>query len=212
MSEPLSLNNLSALSAILPLLAAAANFRRLSGLLRIAAAYFLVAGLFELILLLTIAAGMPNNMPLLHLFIFISVSSFCIIYYRALNTRSLKIIVIVLGPLALVLVSLNAFLLQGIWQYPSFSNTVQCILMITFSLLYFYHIFIRQEYVHIEKQALFWINSGVLIYFSLNIFLFMLFNLVVAQQRNDLYAIHSVTNIISNILYAIGLLCKPQKT
>lgn len=84
--------------------------------------------------------------------------------------------------------------------------------MITFSLLYFYHIFIRQEYVHIEKQALFWINSGVLIYFSLNIFLFMLFDLVIAQQRNDLYAIHSVTNIISNILYAIGLLCKPQKT
>lgn len=211
MGEQLSLNDISAFSAILPILAAAINFRHLNQVLRIAAAYFLVAALFELSLVLTIQAGIPNNMPLLHLFIVISISSFSLIYYRAFDTRGLRRVVLLLSPTALILVLLNAWR-TGIWQYPSFSNTIQCILMITFSLLYFYQLFIRPAHIHIEKQALFWINSGVLIYFSVNVFLFMLFNLVIAQQRQELYAIHSVTNIISNLIYAIGLLCKPQKT
>lgn len=212
MGEQLSLNDVSALSAILPLLAAVVNFRRLDQVLRTAAAFFLVAALFELILVLTIRAGIANNMPLLHLFIAISITFFSVIYYQAFYNKLLQKVVLFLGPAALMMVLVNAFFLQGIWMYPSLSNTIQSIVMIAFSLLYFYQIFTRQEYIHIEKQGLFWINSGVLIYFSINIFLFMLFNLVIAQQRQELYAIHSVTNIISNILYAIGLLCKPQKT
>lgn len=212
MGAQLSLNEISALSALLPILAAARNFRNLDGILRTAAAFFLIAAFFELALIFTIRAEIPNNMPMLHLFIAISVSFFSRIYYRAFSTPLLRTVVMVLGTAAFLLVLVNASFLQGIWIYPSLSNTVQSIIMITFSLLYFYQIFTRQEYIHIEKQGLFWINSGVLIYFSINIFLFMLFNLVIANQRQELYAIHSVTNIISNILYAIGLLCKPQKT
>lgn len=212
MGEQFSLNDLSATSSILPILAAAINFRNLDSILRTAGVFFLIAGVCELILAFTIRAEIPNNMPMLHLFIAISITFFSTIYYKAFSSPSLRTVVLGLGSAAFLLVVINAIFLQGIWIYPSLSNTVQSIIMITFSLLYFYQIFTRQEYIHIEKQGLFWINSGVLIYFSINIFLFMLFNLVIANQRQELYAIHSVTNIISNILYAIGLLCKPPKT
>lgn len=206
------MNDLSAASALLPVLAGIVNFRRLDRTVKTAAVFFMVAALFELILVLTIRMGIANNMPLLHLFIAISIVFFSIIYYRAFYSAALRKAVLFMGPAALLVIVANALLIQGIWLYPSLSNTVQGIMLISFSLLYFYQIFTRQEYIHIEKQALFWINSGVLIYFSVNIFLFMLFNLVIAQQRQELYAIHSVTNIFSNILYAIGLLCKPPKT
>lgn len=212
MEKQLSLNELSALSAVLPLMAAAVNIRHLDRILKTAAALFLLAALFELILVLSIRAGFANNMPLIHLYIAVSVTFFSLIYYRAFQAAALRRLVMALGPAVVLMVLLNAAFIQGIWAYPSLSNTLQSIALIMFSLLFFYQIFTRQEYVHIEKQPMFWINSGVLIYFSVNIFLFMLFNLVIAQQQQELYAIHSVTNIFSNILYGIGLLCKPHKT
>lgn len=212
MEKQLSLNDLSALSAVLPLIAAAVNVRHLNSVLKPAAVLFLLAALFELILVLSIRAGFANNMPLIHLYIAVSLTFFSLIYYRAFQAAALRRLVMVLGPAVVLMVLVNAAFIQGIWAYPSLSNTLQSIVLIMFSLLFFYQIFTRQEYVHIEKQPMFWINSGVLIYFSVNIFLFMLFNLVIAQQQQELYAIHSVTNIFSNILYATGLLCKPHKT
>ena len=106
----------------------------------------------------------------------------------------------------------NAIFIEGIWKYPSVSNTVLCVLLIIFSLIYFYEFLSRQEFTYIEKQGMFWINSGVLFYFAINIFLFMLYNDIKPTQRNDYYMMQSVTNIIANLLFSVGLLCKPQKT
>jgi len=86
------------------------------------------------------------------------------------------------------------------------------VLLICFSLAYFFQLLSRQEFVHIEKQGLFWINAGVLFYFSINIFLFMLFKRMITAHQEGYYMINNITNIIANILYSVGLLCKPQKT
>jgi hypothetical protein len=32
------------------------------------------------------------------------------------------------------------------------------------------------------------------------------------HEQEDYYMINLITNIIANILYSVGLLCKPQKT
>lgn len=200
------------MSAILPLIAVALNYRNLDNVLKIAAVFFLIAAVFELTLVMAMRIGFSNNMPLLHLFVAINIVFFSAIYYKAFDTSLFRKTVFFTGSGALILVASNALFIQGILTYPSLANTVQSIILIIFSLLYFYQIFAKQEYVHIEKQALFWINSGVLIYFSINIFLFMLFNRIIEQQIEGFYAIHSVTNIFSNVLYTIGLFCKPQKT
>jgi len=92
------------------------------------------------------------------------------------------------------------------------SNTVLGVLVIFFSLAYFYQLLNRQEFIHIEKQGLFWINAGVLFYYSINLFLFMLLRKIIAAHLEDYFMIHIVTNIIANILFTVGLLCKPQKT
>src|SRR3546814_749894 len=162
--------------------------------------------------MLSMRAVLANNMPLIHLFIALSLSLFSVLYYRAFQSKTLQRLVLFLGPASVLAVIVSSLFIGGIWVYPSFSNTLQSVVLMSFSLLFFYQIFTRQEYVHIEKQAMFWINSGVLIYFSVNIFLFMLFDLVIVQQQEELYAIHLIINIFSNILYATGLLCKPQKT
>ena len=101
--------------------------------------------------------------------------------------------------------------IEGINDYPSLSNTALSIIVTCFSLLYFYELLTRQEFVHIEKQALFWINAGMLFYFAINIFVFMLFKRILSEHQESLYVINNITNIVANILFTVGLLCKPQR-
>lgn len=204
------LANASLFSAILPLSAALYNYRQLQYVLKLAASFFLVSAVFDLALMLTRNIG--NNMPILHSFIIVSVLFYTAIYYQAFSKKVLKTVLVVLSSAALLVFLLNAFFIEGIRAYPSLSNTVLSLLLIIISLLYFYQLLNRQEFMQIEKQGMFWINSGVLMYSGINIFLFMLLSRMSPQDTATYYSLHSVTNVIANLLFAIGLLCKPQKT
>jgi hypothetical protein len=57
---------------------------------------------------------------------------------------------------------------------------------------------------------LFWINAGMLFYFAINIFVFMLFKRILSEHKVSLYVINNLSNIVANILFTVGLLCKPQ--
>jgi hypothetical protein len=212
MSLAYALNIASSASGVLPVLAALYNYKSLDKVLKIAAVFFLVSSLFDWVLELT-KMWTTNNLPAIHLFTIISIVFFAAIYYHAFFKPVFKTAIIILSAFAMLIVIFNIIFIEGIWEYPSLSITVLSVLLICFSLAYFYQIFNRQEFVHIEKQGLFWINAGVLLYFSINIFLFMLLRKIIAShQQEGYFMIHIITNIIANILYTVGLLCKPQKT
>jgi hypothetical protein len=198
-------------SGFFPVLAAWYNYKQLVTPLKIAAAYFLVSALSDMVQLLLILMRVSNNQPVIHIYIFISAALFGAFYYRALFNPALKIGVIILTALVLTTVIVNIFV-KDIWTYPSIPNTALSIMLICFSLAYFAQLLSRQEFVHIEKLGLFWINAGVLFYFSITIFLFMLFNRIAMAHKEDYSMINYTTNIIANVLYTVGLLCKPQKT
>jgi len=119
---------------------------------------------------------------------------------------------LIFGITSLAAMIFNVIFIEGMSIYPSVSNTVLCIFLILLSLVYFYQLLTRQEFTYIEKQGMFWINSGVLFYYAINIFLFMLFNKISNADKPNYYMMQWVTNIIANLLFSIGLLCKPQKT
>lgn len=212
MSAASILDNFSTYSGVLPVIAWLYNYKNLDKVLKIAGVFFLIAFLIDLILeVMTMMKGVVNNMPLIHLFIVINILFFTAIYYNAFFKPSVKKAIIALAGLALLVVVFNIIFVEGIWEYPSLSITVLSVLLICFSLAYFYQLLNRQEFIHIEKQGLFWINSGVLFYFAINIFLFMLFKHFSKDEKQEYYMIHSTSNTIANILYTVGLLCKPQK-
>jgi hypothetical protein len=208
--SPYTLNIFSSISGILPVLAALYNYRYLDKVLKITAAFFLVSAVFDLMLQLVIRMGINNNHPLIYIFVIVSIMFFATVYYYAFFSPTLKKAILILSVIALLITLFNVIFIESIWDYPSLSITVLGVLLILFSLMYFYQLLNRQEFVHIEKQGLFWINTGVLFYFSINLFLFMLFRQILLRHP-EYYMIHDVTNIIANILYSVGLLCKPQK-
>jgi len=210
----LLLSNISVLSAVFPLLAAIYNYKHLDKLMKILALYLLISGAFDFTMWLAYNLGQNsktplNTIPLLHISVATSIVFFGVIYYNLFLKSALKKITLVLSTIVMLIVLYNA---RNIFDYPSVSNTASSILLIILSLVYFYQLLNPQKFIQIEKQGLFWVNAGVLVYSSVNIFLFMLFSQIPDKDKADYYVIFSITNIIANIIYSIGLLCKPQKT
>jgi hypothetical protein len=150
-----------------------------------------------------------NTMPAVVGFVLVSVLLFGLLYYNIYAERKLKKIVVILSILVIIITLRDA---QDITAYPSLSITALSLMLIVFSLIYFYKLLNPLKYIDIEKQGLFWINAGVLFYSSVNIFLFMLLTHIPADDQHNYYIINSLTSIVANILYSVALLCRPQKT
>src|SRR6202012_4750447 len=123
-----------------------------------------------------------------HLNIVLSVLFSIAIYYYAFIARGLKKAVLISGGIAMLGLIYCLIFINDIWHYPSSANTILSLLSILFSVLYFIQLLNRQEFIHIEKLGFFWINSAFLFYFSVNIFLFMLFQLMIANHKEEYYA------------------------
>jgi hypothetical protein len=214
MSIALVLTYVSVISGFFPLLAALYNYRQLDTVLKIMALFCLLSVIPDTIGLVTayiLKLRSFNNLFLMHLYDMMAVIFFTVIYFKVFYKSILKKITLILGTASLLLMLSNSIFIEGMLVYPSISNTVLSMFLIVLSLIYFYQLLSRQEFMYIEKQGLFWINSGVLFYYSITIFLFMLYN-EIHEHRAYYYMMQSVTNIIANLLYSVGLLCKPQKT
>ncbi|NVM64873.1 glucan phosphoethanolaminetransferase (alkaline phosphatase superfamily) [Mucilaginibacter sp. SG538B] len=205
--------NISVASGLLPIAAAAYNYKRLDSLMKLLALFLLISCCFDLTQWIAYNYkphdGKPlNTIPLLHLFVIISIVFFGTIYYNLFSKPILKTITIILSGVTLSIVIYKAI---DYFDYPSISNTASGLLLIILSLIYFYQLLNPQTFIHIEKQGPFWFNSGVLFYSAVNIFLFMVFNRIPDKDKADYYVIFSITNIITNLIYSVALLCKPQK-
>jgi len=204
------LQDLSVISGFSPVITALVFYRRLNRALKFATWYFIISVLFDCFLwIASYELREKNTMPTFHIYAIFSVVLMGLVYYNMYVKSYFKILALILSASTLAIVLYYA---KNILEYPSVSITSLSILLIVLSLIYFYQLLNPLEFVHIEKQGLFWINAGVLFYSAVNIFLFMLLNQIPKKDIADYYMIHSVTNIIANILYSIGLLCKPQKT
>jgi len=107
----------------------------------------------------------------------------------------------------------NLLFLQGDAQFNTWTQGISCILLILFVLLLFFELFKAGKVKRLERHPLFWVASGALLYFAGCMFLFIFSNLVLEvsnEALNALYSIHSVINMVANIIYAIGLWLSPR--
>lgn len=203
------LDIVSTYSGFFPVLVAIYNFKYLDKVLKITAAFFLVEAIFDPVMwFLPDWGAQKSNMPLIHINIIVTVLFFTVIYYKLFAKSVLKKVTIFLSAITL---AITFFYNSNIYEYPSVSRTASGVLLILLSLIYFYQLLNPLKFIDIEKQGLFWINAGVLFYSAVNIFLFMLFTQIPEEDQHKYYMIHSITNIIANILFSVGLFCKPQK-
>jgi hypothetical protein len=107
----------------------------------------------------------------------------------------------------------NMYNIQGFYEINSYSRTLESILMIAFSLMYFYKTMQALESENLLREPMFWLNAGVLLYFSANVFIFV-FSSFVSQYSEDLnviiWTIHAIFYAIFFVMLSTALWVVPQ--
>ena len=103
----------------------------------------------------------------------------------------------------------DTFCIQTITGVQSYVITFCAILSIGYALIYYDHLLNKRPALYIMQYPFFWINSAVVYYFGLNLFLFAFSNYIFENLKDEeviaVWAFHNVNNIIKNILFAVGL-------
>ncbi|MBS1636734.1 MAG: hypothetical protein JST26_12535 [Bacteroidetes bacterium] len=134
-------------------------------------------------------------------FIFLS------LFFIKVFTR--KIIHYAILSLLILFIALAGFdlYLHGRNGIDSLSTTIEAILFMIYSLGAFYKLITRTTHVNILSVPLFWFSSGILLYFSGDLILFIFEEFIVGKNINTsaaLWAIHSVMHTLYFILITVG--------
>jgi hypothetical protein len=151
-----------------------------------------------------------NNLPPLHFYTVVELGFLSFIFCRSmfLNWKLLFAAVLIIG---ITIALLNATVWGTLYTMNDISRSFESIVLVIFCLIFFrrslYNIVLNRP---LFKQPLFWISSGVFLYFSVNLLFFMLFNEVLKQNKEMAVfgqLLHSITNILTNLLFAQSFRC-----
>ncbi len=149
-----------------------------------------------------------NNLPYLHLYTFLEFGVISLFFFRTLkNYFSRKLLLsLIIG--FLIFAPINAFFIQGIYNFNTNARALECIILILFSFMYYYMILNELKVKEPTKSTDFWLNTGFLIYFSGSFVVFMLSNVLLKKSLeviNVAWAMHSMLLAVLHILISIGL-------
>jgi hypothetical protein len=206
----LKLTNVSEASLIIPICAGVLAFKNLNGVFK-TLFYFFCFSVFIEIGAEWLAYFHKNNMPLLHFFTIPEFLVYLYVFIANVDFISNKRLLIFGGLLGIFLTAFtDIYLFEGLFKFNSVTRSFESIILLFFALLHFYLFFKFKSEKIAWVEPMFWFSLSIIVYFSLNLFFFMLANLF--QVINGLpiafgSKMHSVFNTISNILFAISFKC-----
>jgi hypothetical protein len=149
-----------------------------------------------------------NNMPLGHLYITVSFIFIGLFFYHELkdfiNKKILIWIIILYG----IFSFMNVLLFQSHLSFPSITGATSALFLVTFSILLFANIMRKEQIKILSDSSLIWINTAVIVYYSGNFFLFILYNFLLDHSLGFLIKIlnfFAIMNLIFYVLIAIGI-------
>jgi hypothetical protein len=156
-----------------------------------------------------------NNLYLLHLYTVEELTMITLFYShllrKVLKSNFFLIIIITF----IICAILNAIFLQPITMHNTYMRSLESLIIIIWTIVYFYHRLAEEEESTYQKEGISIINSGILLYFSTSLLLFTLSefmgNKAIKDIGKTLWAIHALVSMLMYILIAIGL-WKHQKT
>lgn len=132
-------------------------------------------------------------------------------YYEVLFANKQRVLVwtgIVVYVIAFVLVSAYV---QKFTEYQTLMWLITAVIMILYSIAYFFHSLSLIVNEGVFGSSLVWINIGVMLYFILNLFLFVMGNHLLTNLDPGtsamIWSSHNMNNILKNLLFAIGIYC-----
>lgn len=207
------LGNVSTFIVVIPILISVVRFKLLSAI-QLKLVHFLILVLIVESISNILWRKKINNLPIYHFYTIIEFLLIIRIYWNTLSQLFSKRLLIGVSIIFVVLAVLNTMFFQSIYVFNSNITTLLSILVILFSLSFFYKTLKDVEYTALEKNPMFWINSGFLIYFSSNLILFFINNYLFEGSTEAsflIWGLHAIVNIVLIIFYTIAVWVNPRK-
>lgn len=141
-----------------------------------------------------------NTYPIGNAFLLLQTILFLLIYRDALKIR--KYLFYGIGGTYALFFIVNFFLIQGPFMVNSYATVVGSVGFIVLSLMYFRQLLNNLPETFVHRIPMVWVNIAALIYFSGNLFLFMLYNYMATMEN---WILHNMLNITKNVLLFVAV-------
>jgi hypothetical protein len=128
------------------------------------------------------------------------------IFYQVTGKTNKRIFVVISAAVTIV-GFINVFFIQKS-SINSYTLIIQSIIIICYSLYYFYWLLRELPTSQLHLLPMFWINSAYILFFSGNLFLFVFTSYLVNVLNNDLlvyWSLHNVLGIIEGLMIIVAL-------
>jgi hypothetical protein len=201
----------SAVFSVIPAILALIYIRKAESSLQILKLLFVFAGVVEIIAT-SLAYLKINNQLLGDVYFLVEgilIGLFC--YYKL--GKKYKWRFVLLGLTYLAVGIYTSLFLDPAFGFNSIFRTTESLIILILSGSVLIHI-INKEGVNLLQIPEFWIISGFFIYFTVNISLFLSGKFIMSSDNSELrqlWIIHSLVNILANILFTLGIVrIKPK--
>ena len=151
-----------------------------------------------------------NKKILFYIYSFFTIIEFtlCALFlFNNINSRRFKRLLLICSSLFFSISIYNLF--QNAYEnFDSLTASVECILIIFFSILFLYDQIKEPELIFIYTSKKFWIIVAFFLYLSSTLFLFIYASKLTKPELHYYWKINFVFNILKNILFAVAFLIK----
>ena len=159
------------------------------------------------ILCMILAKAAVNNLPFFHLVTALELFIFGKIFWQNCSGLKKKIIQFTTF-VGLGLLVINIFCLETLLEFNSVARSVQAIVLLFFAVIWFIEVFQNMKQEKLSNDPILYVTTGVLLYFTGNAVIFGLYTELLESHvtfLKSLWDVHSLLNIVLNLLLAIAL-------
>ena len=197
----------SNLSILSPLAMGIVSFKYLTQSDRFFLFYILISTLIEIMLLYSVVFHLHNHYFINYFTLF--ETTLLLIFLYKTNFSSIYSRVLLLLIPAYLIVWVYFIFTEGLSTVNQTLFLIECLLLVPSTLYSLYLIFNQDHSFQLYKTSLFWIYIGIFTYFISTATIYGLANSLINSSKHEHVFVftNSIANIVTNLLYSIGLLC-----
>jgi hypothetical protein len=151
--------------------------------------------------------GHSVNTPFLHAYGLIE--ALILIYFYSLILKPINKWLLPVAIIFSLAYLLDSFYLEY-GGFNAYGRSLECVLIITFSLMLFFEFYNNEVDIFIDRSPLFWINVALITYFSGALFSFLLSKKILSGPLP--WVPHNISNILKNIILGVAVWrIKPER-
>lgn len=201
----INLHLISACSIVAPIIIGAIYFKSLSFAIRILFLFVAITGVFELITTV-MSLNQMNNLLFFHTYVYIEFLAVVAIFFFSYDSVFWRgMALFFLGSFLLFSLVNNVFF-EAVDLFNSNQRYAEGIIVLLMCAGYYISLLRRPIHRYLERQPMFWLASGWLIYFAGTLYLFLFSQELLAMNAHQWWAIHAILNIGLNMIYVISFL------